>query len=72
MDSGWPHVRGNFEGQKGPALDVSDGRYTQSDSPVDRTGTVRGAHWQNLANTIEPSVFGGDAALRQIILTSCY
>jgi len=28
------------------------------------------AHWRNLANTIEPSVCGGYAALRQII--TCY
>jgi len=33
---------------------------------------VGGAHWLNLANTIEPSVCGGDAALCQITLTSCY
>jgi len=30
-----------------------------------------GARWRNLANTIEPSVCGGDAALRQITLTTC-
>jgi len=29
-------------------------------------------HWHNLANTIEPSVCGGDAALCQITLTSCF
>jgi len=27
---------------------------------------------ENLANTIESSVFGGDAALCQITLTTCY
>jgi len=31
-----------------------------------------GAHCRNLANTTEPSVCGGDAALRQIALTTCY
>jgi len=31
-----------------------------------------GAHWRNLANTIEPSVCGGDAALCQTTLTTCY
>jgi len=31
-----------------------------------------GAHWRNLANTNEPSVCGGDAALCQITLTTCY
>jgi len=28
-------------------------------------------HWRHLANTIELSVCGGDAVLRQIILTTC-
>jgi len=32
----------------------------------------RRAHWRNLVNTIEPSVCGGDAALCQITLTTCY
>jgi len=30
------------------------------------------AHWRHVANTIEPSVGGGDAALCQITLTTCY
>jgi len=30
------------------------------------------AHWHNLANTIEPSMCGGDAACCQITLTTCY
>ena len=30
-----------------------------------------GAHWRHLANTIEPSVCGGDAVLCQITLTTC-
>jgi len=30
------------------------------------------AHWRKLANTIEPSVCGGDVALCQITLTTCY
>jgi len=30
------------------------------------------AHWRHLANTIEPSVCGSDAALCQITLTACY
>jgi len=32
----------------------------------------RKAHWRHLANTIEPSVCGGDAVLCQITLTTCY
>jgi len=31
-----------------------------------------GSHWRNLANTIEPSMCGGDAAFCQITLTTCY
>ena len=29
-------------------------------------------HWRHLANTTEPSMCGGDAALCQITLTTCY
>jgi len=29
-------------------------------------------HWRHLANTIEPSISGGDAALCQIILIICF
>ena len=31
---------------------------------------VRGAYWRHLANTTQPVVCGGDAALRQITLTT--
>jgi len=34
--------------------------------------TRRGADWHHLANTSEPSVCGGDAALYQITLTTCF
>jgi len=30
------------------------------------------AHWRHLKNTTEPSMCGGDAALCQITLTTCY
>ena len=51
--------------------DMSGGRYTLSDSAGAITvwsrcwvGCTRwGAHWRNLANKIEPSLCGGDAAL---------
>ena len=52
--------------------------YNQSDSAVDSIGTVRmpigggGAHWRHLANTSESSVCGGDAALCEITLTTCF
>jgi len=29
------------------------------------------AHWRHLANTIEPSICGGDAVLCQTTLTTC-
>jgi len=31
-----------------------------------------GAHWRNLANTIEASMSGGNAALCQIIFSICF
>jgi len=31
-----------------------------------------GAHWRHLKNTTEPSMCGGDAALCQITLTTCF
>jgi len=31
----------------------------------------RGAHWRHLANTTETSMFGGNASLCQITLTTC-
>ena len=30
------------------------------------------AHWRHLANTVEPSVCGGDVVLCQITLTTCF
>jgi len=60
--------------EKGPVQDMFDGRCNQSDSAGASTDTVQiwwlryttrwGAHCCRLANTSEPSVCGGDAALR--------
>jgi len=33
---------------------------------------IWGAHWRHLKNTTEPSMCGGDVALCQITLTTCY
>jgi len=33
---------------------------------------IWGAHWRHLKNTTEPSMCGGDAALCQITLTTCW
>jgi len=51
-------------------VEMSYGMWTQ----VGRRKHVLGgaAHWRHLANTIEPSMFGGDAALCQIVLTTCF
>jgi len=37
-----------------------------------RLGLFDGGHWHHLPNTIEPSVCGGDVALCQITLTTCF
>jgi len=37
-----------------------------------RKNYYRDARWRNLANTTEPSLCGGDAALRQITLSTCW
>ena len=39
---------------------------------VQKACTRGGAHWRHLANTFEPSVCDGDAALCQTTLTTCY
>jgi len=64
-------------GGAGTGPDMTSGRYTQSDSTegsIDRYGADPdwgvldgGAHSRHLANTIAPSVCGGDAALSQIL-----
>jgi len=33
---------------------------------------IWGAHWRHLKNTTEPSMCGGDSALCQITLTTCF
>jgi len=47
------------------------GRYIRGDSAGVRMPMGCIAYWPNLANTIEPSVCGSDAALCQIALTTC-
>jgi len=58
----WQEVAGSGYVQTCPAVD------TQSDSagaeplPCEcRMGVLWGAHWRHMANTIEPSMCGGDA-----------
>jgi len=35
-------------------------------------GSDGSAHWRHLANTTEPSMSGGDVALCQMTMTTCY
>jgi len=77
-----PHVRrNNFEAKR--ARNMSGGRHSLLKATQQRAEPVRrgrmdpdwgvldaGCTLRHLANTIEPSVCGGDAALRQITLTT--
>jgi len=56
----------------GPGNHVLDGG---PDPPMGRgkfLGENGRAYWRHLKNTTEPSMRGGDAALCQITLTTCY
>ena len=67
QDGGRPiagHVRGRYTVIYSKRLSTGQNRYGAN--------TDGGAHWRHLANTIEPSVCGGDAALCQTALTTCY
>jgi len=46
--------------------DVDSGRHTR------KRVLDGGAHWRHVANTFEPSMCGGDAALCQVTLAACY
>jgi len=48
------------------------GRRKQKFNRIRHVAPVWRAHWWHLPNTIEPSVCGGDVALCQIALTTCY
>jgi len=52
-------------------IDMLFGMWTRVGDPRNHVSDGS-AHWRNLANTIEPSMSGGDAALGQITLTTCY
>jgi len=45
--------------------------WTRAGQRKHKFNRVRQVHWRNLANTIEPFVCCGDAALCQITLTTC-
>ena len=47
---------------------MSFGMWTRMDPKEARISLDGGKHWRNMANTIEPSVCGGDAALCHIIV----
>jgi len=76
--------RGSFEGKGascGEVVERSAVTRAKMAEPVEmpfgmwtrlgpRNHVFDGAHWRHLANTVEPSVFGSDAALYQITLTT--
>ena len=78
--------RGNFEGKNGQlAHDMPEhvwrsiyskrlgrGWHRYGTDYADWGVLDGGAHWRNLANTTEPCMYSGDAALCQIALTACY
>jgi len=45
---------------------------TQQHTEPVRCECRSGAYWRNLANMVDPSMCGGDAAFCQITLTLCY
>jgi len=80
--------RGNFEGENGPAhctvLSLSAVSCTKTAEPIEMPSRVLigvgprkhvvdgGQYWRHLANTVEPSMCGGDAAFCRITLTARY
>ena len=82
MGSRSPVRRGNFEREKGrPTVkycrEVCKKRLNRSRCRLGcglrraQENTIRwGPHWRNLANTIEPSLCGGDAAVCELTLTT--
>jgi len=50
-------------------IEIPFGIWTRVDPRKHTLG--RAAHWRHLANTIEPSMCGGDAACCQITLSTC-
>ena len=53
-------------------IDLPFGLWTRWAGGSTRSIELGKAQWRHLANTIEPSVCGGDAVLCQITLTTCY
>jgi len=51
---------------------VDSGGLKEAQFQLYSAGGAMWAHWRHLANTIEPSVCGGDAVLCQITLTTCF
>jgi len=72
----WANLRGNWLAQDMPR-NVLLGKiiYSAGTEPVlcgCRLECFTNARWRHLANTTEPSVCGGDAALSEITLTACF
>jgi len=64
--------RGGFSGSSYP-MNTADFEVQRDVSMASTLAFyIWGAHWHHLKNTTEPSMCGGDAALCQITLTTCY
>ena len=51
--------------------DIADTLHLWDVAMATSFGFILCAHWRHLANTTEPSMCGGDAALCKITLTTC-
>ena len=64
--------RGGFSGSSYP-MDIADFEVLRDVGMATIFWlSIWGAHWRHMANTTEPSICGGDAALCQITLTTCF
>jgi len=52
--------------------DIADAVQLRDVAMATISGFLWGAYWRNLANTTEPSMWGGDAASCQITSTTSY
>jgi len=63
---------GSVFGVKLSDEDIADFEVLRDVAMATVFGFLYWSHWCHLANTTEPSMCGGDAALCQIALTTCY
>ena len=64
--------RGGFSGSRSSDKDIADFEIVRDVAMATFYAFyIWGAHWHHLANTTEPFMCGGDAALCQITLATC-